>query len=148
MSIPLPPPVRSQDQEHLRLLKTFHYVVGGLIAFFSCFALIYLVLGIMFLSSPETFKDSNTGQPAPAFLGGLFVGLGSVFFVLGEVLAVCIFIAGKYIGQRRRYMFVFIVACLECLFMPFGTILGVFTIMVLSRDSVKRLFEENSQPVA
>ena len=28
----------------------------------------------------------------------------------------------------------------ECLFFPFGTILGVFTIVVLMRDSVKELF--------
>ena len=27
-------------------------------------------------------------------------------------------------------------ACIECLFIPFGTILGVFTIVVLSRESV------------
>jgi hypothetical protein len=31
-------------------------------------------------------------------------------------------------------------ACIECLFLPFGTILGVFTIIVLSRESVKALF--------
>jgi hypothetical protein len=27
--------------------------------------------------------------------------------------------------------------CAECLFIPFGTILGVFTIIVLLRESVK-----------
>jgi hypothetical protein len=31
-------------------------------------------------------------------------------------------------------------ACIECLFIPFGTILGVFTVVVLSRESVKALF--------
>jgi len=31
-------------------------------------------------------------------------------------------------------------ACIECLFMPFGTVLGVFTILVLVRESVKQLF--------
>jgi hypothetical protein len=29
-----------------------------------------------------------------------------------------------------------------CLFMPFGTLLGVFTIIVLQRDSVRRLYGE------
>ena len=28
----------------------------------------------------------------------------------------------------------------ECLFMPFGTVLGVFTIVVLCREPVKQLF--------
>ena len=31
-------------------------------------------------------------------------------------------------------------AGLECIFMPFGTVLGVFTIIVLMRDTVKELF--------
>jgi len=44
-------------------------------------------------------------------------------------------------------------AGIECLFMPFGTVLGVFTIMVLMRDPVKQLFgvnpvESASAPVA
>jgi len=33
-----------------------------------------------------------------------------------------------------------VMACVECLFIPFGTILGVFTIIVLLRESVKALF--------
>ena len=32
------------------------------------------------------------------------------------------------------------VARLECLFVPFGTILSVFTIIALSRQAVKTLF--------
>jgi hypothetical protein len=30
-----------------------------------------------------------------------------------------------------------VVACIECIFVPFGTILGVFTLIVLSRESAK-----------
>jgi hypothetical protein len=33
-----------------------------------------------------------------------------------------------------------LVACVECLSMPFGTVFGVFTILVLNRASVKELF--------
>jgi len=31
-------------------------------------------------------------------------------------------------------------AGVECMFMPFGTVLGVFTIIVLMRPSVKEIF--------
>jgi hypothetical protein len=34
-------------------------------------------------------------------------------------------------------------AGVECLFMPFGTVLGVFTIIVLMRESVKQVFAAN-----
>jgi len=34
------------------------------------------------------------------------------------------------------------VAAVECIFMPFGTVLGVFTIIVLNRPSIKALFQQ------
>jgi hypothetical protein len=37
-----------------------------------------------------------------------------------------------------------VMACIECLFVPFGTILGIFTIVALSGQSVKTLFLANS----
>ncbi len=40
-------------------------------------------------------------------------------------------------------MFCLIVAGIECLLMPYGTVLGVFTIMVLMRESVKERFGAN-----
>jgi hypothetical protein len=32
-------------------------------------------------------------------------------------------------------------ACVECIFIPFGTVLGAFTILVLMRPSVKEMFD-------
>jgi hypothetical protein len=55
-------------------------------------------------------------------------------------MAICILIAGRSLGLRKRYSFALVIACIECLFVPFGTILGVFTIVALSRESVKALF--------
>jgi hypothetical protein len=66
--------------------------------------------------------------------------LGSFFFLLGLATALCILISGRALAKCTRYWFVFVIACIECLFMPFGTILGVFTLIVLSRESVKKLF--------
>jgi hypothetical protein len=38
-------------------------------------------------------------------------------------------------------------AAIACMFMPFGTILGVFSIIVLVRPSVKSLFDAATPPV-
>ena len=40
-------------------------------------------------------------------------------------------------------MYCLVMAGIECLFMPFGTVLGVFTIIVLMRESVKEMFKVN-----
>ena len=49
-------------------------------------------------------------------------------------------------SRRKHYTFCFVMACVECLSVPFGTVLGVFTILVLNRASVKELF--NPKPAA
>jgi hypothetical protein len=38
-------------------------------------------------------------------------------------------------------------AGVACLFMPFGTVLGIFTIIVLVRPQVKALFDTMAPPV-
>ena len=52
------------------------------------------------------------------------------------------FLAGRYLSQQRHYTFCLVMAAVACMFMPFGTVLGVFTIIVLVRESVKELFAQ------
>jgi hypothetical protein len=130
----------NHDTEHLRLLSIFHYVVAGLAALFSFFPLLYTGMGLLFVWVAQHPNPKQTGEPPPEFLGWIFVALGTFFFLLGITVAVFILVAGRTLAKRRRYRFAFVVACIECLFMPFGTILGVFTLVVLSRESVKKLF--------
>jgi hypothetical protein len=66
--------------------------------------------------------------------------LGALFFLAGVTMAICILIAGRSLARWKYYSFALVIACIECLFVPFGTILGVFTIVVLSRESVEALF--------
>ncbi|HDZ61701.1 MAG TPA: hypothetical protein ENH40_00970 [Nitrospirae bacterium] len=130
----------SQDLEHLRLLSIFHYVVGGIGALFALFPIIHLLLGLAFIFSPETFPDSNTGEPPPQFVGYLFAALGGLFFILGEIFAFLVIYSGIQIKKRKKYTFSFVIACILCMFIPFGTALGIFSIIVLSRNSVKQIY--------
>src|SRR6266481_8638815 len=125
----------NQDEEHLRLLAIFHYIVAGLAALFSCFPLLYTGMGALFIWASQHPNPKQHGEPPPEFLGWIFIGLGSFLFLLGMAMATWILMAGRSLDKRTRYWLAFIVACIECIFIPFGTILGVFTIIVLSRQS-------------
>jgi hypothetical protein len=129
----------NHDTEHLGLLAIFHYVVAGVAALFSFFPLFYSVIGGFLLYAAEHPGPGNQ-EPPPAFLGWIFIAVGAVFFFAGIAMAICILIAGRCLSRRKGYSFAFVMACIECLFVPFGTILGVFTIIALSRESVKALF--------
>jgi hypothetical protein len=128
-----------RDTEQLNLLAIFHYVVGGLAALFSFFPLLYSVIGGFLLYAAEHPGQHNQ-EPPPAFLGWIFIGLGAVFFLVGVTMAICILIAGRCLSRRKDFSFALVIACIECLFVPFGTILGVFTIVALSRESVRGVF--------
>ena len=130
-----------QDKEHLRLLAIFHYIVSGLAALFSFFPLLYTIIGGIFIFAARHGTAKPGEELPPEFLGWIFVGVGSFLFLVGIAMAICILIAGRCLSRHRYYSFALVMACIECLFVPFGTILGVFTIITLSRESVKAFFE-------
>ncbi|MEW6368891.1 MAG: hypothetical protein AB1714_30040 [Acidobacteriota bacterium] len=138
----------TQDEEHLRLLSIFHYVVGGLAGLFALLPIFHLVFGLFFILAPEKF--AGRGQPPMALFGWFFVIIAAVFITIGWAFAGAVLAAGRFLARRRHYMFCLVMGGIECIFMPFGTVLGVFTILVLVREPVKQLFapDTTQQPPA
>lgn len=131
---------QNQDEQHLKILSIFHYVVGGIAGIFACFPIIHLVVGIGSLIA--SFTD---GPDAPPVFFGLFFTLfAGGFILIGWIFAICIILTGRFIATRKNYMFCLVMGGIECTFTPFGTVLGVFTIITLVRLSVKELFESQS----
>ena len=134
----------NRDEEHLRQLATFHTVLAVIGGVFACFPLLHVGLGLMMMFDPSFFeKGHQAAQPPPPVFGLFFVVMGGVFVLLGWAMAVCTFLSGRYISRRCNRMFSIVVAALLCMFLPFGTLLGVFTLVVLCRDSVERLYQQS-----
>ena len=126
--------------EQLRLLSIGYYVAAGLTALFSCIPFIHLAIGIAIVSG----KLDGEAKPPPPELGWIFVAGASVFILIGWSLAIGSFLAGRFIARQKNYTFIFVMAIINCMFAPVGTIVGVFTFIVLLRDSVKALFDGKS----
>ncbi len=141
---PFPNLTPSKDVEHLRLLSIFHYVVGGIGALFACFPLIHVGIGVMMVANPETIGPGTQGQEPTAWIGYLFIGFGMVAVIIGWALAICTILSGRYMAKRQKRTFSFVVGAISCTFVPIGTVLGVFTLIVLSRESVQRLYEKQA----
>lgn len=127
-----------EDEQYLKLLSIFHYVVGGIAGLFACFPIIHFAIGLSMLMSSFT-RSAQNGPPA--FFGLLFTLIPGGIILFGWVFAICIILAGRFISQRKNHMFCMVIAGIECTFTPFGTVLGVFTIITLIRPSVKELFQ-------
>nr|CAP47667.1 putative integron gene cassette protein [uncultured bacterium] len=128
-------PTMNQDADHLRLLSIYHYVVGGLAALFSFVPIFHLVIGFLMVTGRPEGSDAF----ARAF-GWAFVFFSGALMLCGWAFSAAAFLAGRALANRTRYLYCLVVAGIECIFMPFRTVLGVFTIIVLMRESVKRLF--------
>lgn len=128
----------TQDEHYLRLLSIFHYVVAGLAMLCSLFPTVHLAVGVAMASG--LFND-DPKDALPIALAGWFLVLFAALWILsGLAFSTCAFLAGRNLNARRRYKFCLFMACLECLFMPFGTVLGVCTIIMLAKEPVKALF--------
>ena len=135
--------VINKDEEHLRLLSIFYYIVGGMTCLFAFFPVIHLVIGIIAIISPEKLADKSGNLPPP-FFGWMFAIIGGVAILLGLAYAICLIIAGKFIARRIHYVFCLVMAGFGCLSIPFGTVLGIFTFIILSRPQVKEMFVPKS----
>ncbi len=125
----------AEVKKHLRLLSIFHYVVAGITALFSLFPVTHLVLGIMMIMGFLEGQD-----PPPPFMGWFFVIIASVLIFSGLAFAVLLVLAGRFLSRRSHYLYCLVLAGVSCIFMPFGTVLGIFTIITLMREETKKLF--------
>lgn len=141
--MPEGPPVvidRTQlDAEHLRLLVIFHYIYAGLAAA----SLLFLGLHAALMYTVFHITDLKGRTPPVTPFGPLTQVLAFFYVVIGAFIvckAVGNFLSARFLRGRRHRTFSLIVAGINCLGIPLGTILGVFTLIVLLRPSVRTLY--------
>jgi len=144
------------DDEHIRLLAMFHvfsavmsFLFGGLMMiYFAIFAIAGLAgQGIQQAMNEEMQKEmlKDGGEQAAQFLAGFnffqlfFWGFG-LFIALTVVYGILELLAAKYFRERKHKTFLLFINIIHCLTFPYGTVLGIFSIMVLQRGSVRQQF--------
>jgi hypothetical protein len=128
------------DAEHIKLLSIFHFVVAGLSLLGIGFLLVHYLFMSAVFSNPAIWKSNPNTPPPPQ--GFLKVFVWFYFFMGALFMTVFILnlLSGCFLRQRTHRTFSIVVGALDCLQIPFGTVLGVFTIIVLARDSVRKLY--------
>jgi len=129
--------------ENVKLLAIFHWIVAVMAGFFGLFPLLYVAFGTAILHG---FPGTPRQQPPPEFLGWMMIGMGLVFCLGFLAYATALGFAASSYSQHRRWTYCLVVAVISCAWFPFGTMLGVFSILTLARPETKALFGEG-QPV-
>jgi hypothetical protein len=145
----------AEDREHLSALSIGHYVLAGVSLLGALPVLLYGAAGARVLGELGGDLSMAMGdlptQPGSNPLGGapdtMLQDLGTLltaavisFVAVSVLAAVHLVVVGVMMRRRRWWTFCYLTGWGECLMFPFGTILGIFTIIVLGRPSVKRLF--------
>jgi len=130
-----PPEFTQSDANNLRLLSVFHYVYAGLLGFGAMVFAIYVVMGIAMVAAPGSGgKDVQMG-------GGFLIAFGLIVMAAIGGKAALLLVAGRSLAKHRRHTLCVVAAVLSCLAMPLGTVLGVFTLVVLFKPVVRGEFE-------
>lgn len=124
------------EEHNLRIFKILYIIKGILTLAFSILPLLYIFLGIFI------FQKDDLSQEDAQVGGTIIIFAGSMIFLFLLVLGILTLLTAKYIGEKRNYDFVFVMAVLNCLTGILGIILGIFTILELNKPGVKRLFNK------
>ena len=123
------------DNEHLNLLSIFYFIFGGLTIFTSFIILAYITLfSAIFTNLP--INGSDIEEFPVGIISLVFAGLFILVFAYGVLLI----IAGVNIRKKDKRVFSLVIGALAITSFPFGTALGVFSIIVLTRNSVIELY--------
>ncbi|NNE20096.1 MAG: hypothetical protein HKN10_16620 [Myxococcales bacterium] len=145
----------AEDTEHLSALSIGHFILAGVALLGGIPTLMFGVAGAKLIDevgsdlsmamgevpgqavtdafggSPEAMAQDLNTLITTMIVGGLLIAI---------ISALHLTVVGVQIRKRRWWTFCYLTGWGECLMFPFGTVLGIFTIIVLARPSVKRLF--------
>ena len=131
------------DEEHMRLLSIAHYIVGTLCILFASMFIFHFIIFFVMAGNPQFFPPPSPGHPGgpPEAVARIMGGIVGIFILLGWAFGGLTIYVGRCIKRRVKRGLTLVVAWLNLLLLPVGTLLGISTIMVLSRSSVKRAYE-------
>jgi hypothetical protein len=147
-------------RERLRLLALGYYVKGAMGAVFISFLLFHFVflLGFSFIPEsawnpppkPATTAESLSVTPSPSprpvnqgppvVMFRIFAAVIGVIILLGWTFGALTIYAGRCVQKRQHRTFIYVMAGLNCPLIPWGTLLGIATFMLLQTPVARSEF--------
>jgi len=163
-----PPPLSSERQviamDRLRLLSLSYYISGAIGAAFVSFLLIhfFLMLGFSFVpasqwnapatspgsaqyASPTPFPAASptakSAQAPPVIVFRIIAGVIGAIIICGWALGALTAYAGHCVKNRKHKLFIYVMAGINCIWIPYGTLLGIATILLFQWPEVQAEFK-------
>lgn len=122
---------------NLDTFRILFLIKGILILCFSLFFILYAGIGFIF---SNTIQNLDTSKDIPFDFGWIFIIIGSIGLVLSITLGVLTLLTSTYIKAEKHYNFIFAMALINCFTGILGILLGIFTLIELTKPEVKERF--------
>ena len=153
----------------MQLLSLGYYISGAIGAVFVSFLLFhfFILLGFSFIPAsqwnqpapsppsaatasatpaPSHTAPANHGDGPPAFLFRIFAGVIGLIILGGWTLGALTAYAGHCIKKRKHRVFIYVMAGLNLIWIPYGTLLGIATILLFQWPEVEAEFKAQAGP--
>lgn len=118
-----------------------HYIQGGITLVVCCLLGFECAVLLAISRNPQLMAAAQRGGGTPPeFTMTLLVVFLGIIAAIGLGAGLLTLLSGRWIKTRRRRAGSFAAAAFNCLLIPYGTVLGILTFIVLSRDSVRGLY--------
>ncbi|MBL7214133.1 MAG: hypothetical protein ISS71_00480 [Phycisphaerae bacterium] len=128
------------NSQTLDLLSIFHYVLAALMYLKGAIAFIFMGIGSIAVTGVLADQPDDMA-PALIALGLIFFLAPMAFLAVSWIAGTLVLFAGRRIAKRTHLIYCQIIAGLECICFPFGTILGIITLMNLTKPEAKESFQ-------
>jgi hypothetical protein len=128
------------DAKHIHLLMIAHFVYAGLAIIGIGFLFLHYTILSSVLDNPDIWKKPESTNMMP---GEIFEIFQWIYLVIGAfclITGIGNLLSGIFLKMRKYRIFSLVVAVINCINIPIGTVLGIFTFVVLVRESVRELY--------
>ena len=149
--------------DRLRLLSLGYYISGAIGALFVSFLIFHFIFLLAFSfvpesqwntppasraevqhvspTTPQPSPSASAAQGPPAMLFRVFAGVIGLIIIAGWTLGALTAYAGYCIKHRKHKLFIYIMAAINCIWIPYGTLLGIATIFLFQWPEVQAEFK-------
>lgn len=127
--------MKNRDITHLNILSGFHYLGGVYFLLATLFVSRYVLAGFM-----AFIRSNGAASPSESFTSWGQVIMILILVIFMMAMGIALIFVGHNLRTHKARVFCSVVAGIECLSFPLGTLLGVFALIKLNKDPVKELF--------
>ena len=135
----LPTTLDPDKKQYLQYLAIGHYVMAAMALVFGSIPILQILAGL-FMATDVLGSVVRDVPTAGLAAGVIFMLIGLIYVLAAWVYGLFMIKAAKALKEQRNHNLCVVMAAVSCLFVPVGTVLGIFTLLVLLDDDVKAAF--------